>query len=267
MTFRPSLALGVAVLAASATVLATGAPAGAAEPTQTATSTPSVSNGKLKRVDAIELRAESLVLERDDRTVVDVSMRDARSTVSLLNRLLGTPSRTQTAEGDGGACFPAGTTYTWGGAIRVAALATPAELGNAVEIRVLRDEVRSRSGSMVELSGPHGVQVGDDIERRIERTAPEDRMSFGSDDSDDPSAWQVLLQRGWDDTEQRTDDRSSDDRSSDDRRARAASDEDTDGAKDPRGDDTERNGVSALTDDTTVTVLGSPMPVNATNGC
>lgn len=262
MTFRPSLALGVAVLAASATVLATGAPAGAAEPTQTATSTSSVSNGKLKRVDAIELRAESLVLERDDRTVVDVSMRDARSTVSLLNRLLGTPSRTQTAEGDGGACFPAGTTYTWGGAIRVAALATPAELGNAVEIRVLRDEVRSRSGSMVELSGPHGVQVGDDIERRIERTAPQDRMSFGSDDSDDPSAWQVLLQRGWDDTEQRTDDRSSDDR-----RARAASDPDTDGAEDPRGDDAGRNGVSALTDDTTVTVLGSPMPVNATSGC
>ncbi|MEK6343972.1 MAG: hypothetical protein V4737_09045, partial [Curtobacterium sp.] len=143
MTFRHSLALGVAVLAASATALATGAPAEAAEPTQTSTSTPSVSNGKLKRVDAIELRAESLVFERDDRTVVDVSMRDARTTVTVLNRLLGTPSRAQTAEGDGGACFPAGTTYTWGGAIRVAALTTPAELGNAVEIRVLRDEVRS----------------------------------------------------------------------------------------------------------------------------
>ncbi|KTR08809.1 hypothetical protein NS184_04620 [Curtobacterium luteum] len=257
VTSRPLLALGVAVLAASATVLATGAPAGAAESVQTSSATPSVSNGKLKRVDAIELRAESLVLERDHRTVVDVSMRDARSTVSLLNRLLGTPSRTQTAEGDGGACFPAGTTYTWGGAIRVAALSTPAGLGNAVEIRVLRDEVRSRSGSMVELSGPHGVQVGDDIERRIERTAPEDRMSFGSDDSDAPSAWQVLLQRGWDDTEQRTDDRSSDDR-----RARARTDDDA-----ASTDDSGRNGVSALTDDTTVTVLGSPMPVNATDGC
>ena len=249
MTFRPSLALGVAVLAASATVLATGAPAGAAEPTQTATSTPSVSNGKLKRVDAIELRAESLVLERDDRTVVDVSMRDARSTVSLLTRLLGTPSRTQTAEGDGGACFPAGTTYTWGGAIRVAALATPAELGNAVEIRVLRDEVRSRSGSMVELSGPHGVQVGDDIGRRIERTAPDDRMSFGSHDSDDPSAWQVLLQRGWDDTDPSTDTGSTDTRSSDDRRAGAT----------PAGSDdrTDRTDADADADDSGSSDTGS----------
>ena len=286
VTSRPFLALGVAVLAASATVLAAGAPAGAAESVRASVSTTSVStasvsaasvsaasvsaasvsNGKLKRVDAIELHAESLVLERDHRAVVDLSMRDARSTVNVLNRLLGTPSRTQTAEGDGGACFPAGTTYTWGGAIRVAALTTPAELGNAVEIRILRDEVRSRSGSMVELSGPHGVQVGDDVERRIERAAPEDRMSFGSDDSDAPSAWQVLLQRGWDDGEHASDTRSTDSRSSDDRRVPAST------AGDTVGDDTDpevsgRNGVSALTDDTTVTVLGSPMPINATGGC
>lgn len=291
MTSRPLLALGVAVLAASATVLATGAPAGAAESVQASVSTltpstssvatpsattPSVSNGKLKRVDAIELRAESLVLERGHDTVVDVSMRDARSTVSLLNRLLGTPSRSRTAEGDGGACFPAGTTYTWGGAIRVAALSTPARLGNAVEIRILRDEVRSRSGAMVELSGPHGVQVGDDVERRIERTAPEDRMSFGSDDSDAPSAWQVLLQRGWDDDgpapDRRSTDtrstvsRSTDTRSSDDRRMPATTVPDTADARTP-AEDSGRNGVSALTDDTTVTVLGSPMPVNATGGC
>ncbi|MCI1016988.1 hypothetical protein HWE04_24335, partial [Herbaspirillum sp. C7C2] len=83
----------------------------------------------------------------------------------------GTASRTQTAEGDGGACFPAGTTYTWGGAVRVAALTSPAAAGNAVEIRVLRETVRSRFGGDVELTGPDGVQVGDDIRTAI-RDAP-----------------------------------------------------------------------------------------------
>lgn len=262
MTLRPVLALGAAVLAASATTLASGAPAGAAEPTWGASTAPRVANGTLAHVDAVELHAESLVFERDDRTVAVVSMRDARTTVDVLDRLLGTPSRTHTAEGDGGACFPAGTTYTWGGAIRVAALSTPADLGNAVEIRVLRDDVRTRNGTRVELSGPHGVQVGDDIRKRIAATERADRMSFGADDADEPSAWQVLLQRGWDDT----------DESSDDRRSSTAEDDDsrTDAPRvheDDRRSEEGRNGVSALTDGTSVSVLGSPMPVNATRSC
>ncbi len=270
MTFRPLLVLGTAVLAASATTMASGAPAGAAEPTTSA----SVSNGKLKRVDAIELRAESLVFERGDHTVADVSMRDARSTVNLLNRLLGTPARTHTAEGEGGACFPAGTTYTWGGAIRVAALTTPADLGNAVEIRVLRDEVRTRTGTTVELSGPDGVQVGDDVARRIERADSADRMSFGADDADDPTAWQVLLERGWDGSAPGDDTRPGEDPrseaySGDDRRSTTAPDDAAtdDGAPDGEAPDVGNNGVSAITDDTTVTVLGSPMPINASSGC
>jgi hypothetical protein len=199
-----------------------------------------VGNAKLKRVDAIELDAESLVFRDGSKRVVEASMRDAVSTVSLLNRLLGTPSRTQTAEGDGGACFPAGTTYTWGGAVRVAALATPASAGNAVEIRVLRDEVRTRNGDRVELSGPDGVQVGDDIHDEIADAPKSERVSYGSDDT---AAWQLLLAEGWD----RTDDPRSD-----------ADDADAD-----RG----TNGVSALTDDTTVVVLGSPMPVHAQRTC
>lgn len=245
MTFRTVLALSAAVLALSGgTVVADGvgtAPAAAAEiapETVVHEDGARVSTAKLKRVDSIELDAESLVLRRGDKTVAEASMRDSRTTVSLLNRLLGTPSRTQTAEGDGGACFPAGTTYTWGRAVRVAALATAAPAGNEVEIRVLRDQVSTRFGGEVELTGPDGVQVGDDIHDAIADAPRSDRMSFGSDDA---KAWQLLLEPGW---------------------AADARDADDDAAA---SDGT--NGVSALTDDTTVTVLGSPMPVHAQRSC
>lgn len=242
VTFRTVLALSAAVLAFSAgtfvvdgTSGAGAAPASAAEVAPDGTThqdAARVTTAKLKRVDSIELDAESLVFRRGEKTVVEASMRDSRTTVSLLNRLLGTPSRTQTAEGDGGACFPSGTTYTWGGAIRVAALSTPAQAGNGVEVRVLREDVRSRFGDDVELTGPDGVQVGDDIHDAITDAPKSDRMSFGSDDA---KAWQLLLQEGW----------------------APEDDSDTEGT----------NGVSALTDDTTVTVLGSPMPVHAQRSC
>lgn len=231
------LALGAATLALLAGATAADLSSGprtddravAAEVTPVPTPT-RVSNAKLKRVDAVELDAETITLRRGDRTVAVVSMRESRTTVALLDRLFGTPSRTQTAEGDGGRCFPAGTTYTWGGAVRVAALSTPSDLGNSLEVRVLRDDVRSRTGGIVELSGPDGVQVGDDIARRIDDATKTDRESLGSGDSE---AWQLLLAAGWP--------------------------SDADGAG--------SNGVSALTDGTTVTVIGSPMPVNAEHGC
>jgi len=249
VTLRTVLALSAALLAFSAGSVAVDgtigpavATAAAAEVSSGHDDTAHVSNAKLKRVDSIELDAESLVFRRGSKTVVETSMRDAVTTVSLLNRLLGTPSRTQTAEGDGGACFPAGTTYTWGGAVRVAALATAAKAGNAVEIRILRDAVRSRSGSDVELTGPDGVQVGDDIHDAITDAPKADKVSYGSDDA---KAWQLLLAEGW---------------------APEADDErDPDAAADEAGHGT--NGVSALTDDTTVTVLGSPMPVHAQRSC
>jgi hypothetical protein len=244
------LALSAAVLAFSAGAFAVGGTPGSTPASAAAAEISSdaavhdqparVSTAKLKRVDAIELDAESLVFRRGSKTVVEASMRDSVTTVSLLNRLLGTPSRTQTAEGDGGACFPSGTTYTWGGAVRVAALSTPAKAGNAVEIRVLRDTVRTRAGADVELSGPDGVQVGDDIHDAIVDAPKSERVSYGSDDA---RAWQLLLEAGW----------STDD---DD----TADDETTE----PAGG---TSGVSALTDDTTVTVLGSPMPVHAQRSC
>ncbi|MBF4606346.1 hypothetical protein [Curtobacterium sp. VKM Ac-1393] len=239
MTPRTLLALGAAVLAFSAGTFAVDAMPGLGAGTAVAAETTHdvapvhVSNAKLRRVDSIELDAESLVLRNGGKTVVESSMRDSRLTVSLLDRLLGTPSRTQTAEGDGGACFPAGTTYTWGGAIRVAALTTDARAGNAVEIRVLRDGVRSRLGAEIELTGPDGVQVGDDIADEIADATRSERVSYGADDS---RAWQLLLREGW----ERSDD-----------------DSDRSGT----------NGVSALTNETTVTVLGSPMPVHAARSC
>jgi hypothetical protein len=189
-----------------------------------------VSAAALRTVDTVELGAESLTLRADDRTVTVVSMRDAKHTVGLFDRLLGTPARTRTAIGDAGRCVPASTTSTWGGALRVAALAEPAAAGNRVEIRVLRDHVRSRSGTVVELSGPDGVQVGDDVRSRLERSRGSERESLGSDDAE---AWQLLLEPGW--------------------------------ASEQKG--AGRNGVSVLTDDTTVTVIGSPMPIRATRRC
>lgn len=243
MTPRTLLALGAAVLAFSAGALTfdgtTGIGADAAVAAETAhdAAPVHVSNAKLRRVDSIELDAESLVLRNGGKTVVESSMRDSRLTVSLLDRLLGTPTRTQTAEGVGGACFPAGTTSTWGGAIRVAALTTEARAGNAVEIRVLRDQVRSRLGARIELTGPDGVQVGDDIADEIADAPRSERVSYGSDDS---RAWQLLLREGWAD--------------------------DTSGHDHP-DDSAGTNGVSALTNETTVTVLGSPMPVHAQRSC
>ncbi|WP_146236378.1 hypothetical protein [Curtobacterium sp. MCBD17_023] len=242
MTPRTVTAIGAVVLA----LVAGGASvdrlpghdagrAAAAEATPTATSTPvpswrPVSGAALRTVDSVELAAESIVLRADDRTVSVVSMRDAKHTVGVLNRLLGTPARTQTAVGDAGRCVPASTTSTWGGALRVAALREPAAAGNRVEIRVLRDHVRSRLGTSVELSGPHGVQVGDDVRSRIEDAAADERESLGSEDAE---AWQLLLAPGW--------------------------------PSERKG--AGENGVSVLTQESTVTVIGSPMPVRATRGC
>ncbi len=116
VNLRPALAIGTAVLAAVVGTVGTDAsgivaasPASAAEDrSDLVSSRPAVqvTNRELRRVDSIELDAESLVFRDGDDTVADVSMRDSRSTVDLLGRLLGTPSRTQTAAGDGGACFP-----------------------------------------------------------------------------------------------------------------------------------------------------------------
>lgn len=237
MTARISLALGAAALAvlvgATTADLSSGGPTDGRAVAAELAPDPSaahVSNAKLKRVDGLELDSESITLRRGDRTVAVASMRNGDETVALFDRLFGTPSRTHTAEGDGGRCFPAGVTYTWGGALRVAALASPSELGNALEVRILRADVRARTGGVVELSGPDGVQVGDDVEEVITDAPTGDRESLGSNDA---PAWQVLLAEGW--------------------------------PSDRRGAGT--NGVSALTDDTTVTVIGSPMPVNAARSC
>ncbi len=276
MTPRTLLALGAAAVAfaagtVGADVTAPGgaAPAAAAEDRSDVTSTTQplvrVTDRELRRVDTVELDAETLVLRRGDATVADLPMRDARSTVSLLNRLLGTPSRTQTAIGDGGACFPAGTTYTWGGAIRVAALDTPSSVGNAVEIRVLRDSVRSRAGDRIELTGPDGVQVGDDVSDELDAAPRSDKVSFGSGDT---QAWQLLLEPGWAPDEDGT--------TTDDPRAEHGADPsqtdesgaaDGDAAEQGTTDEQGANGVSALTNDTEVTVIGSPMPVHARRSC
>lgn len=242
MTARTWLAIGAAALAlvvgTTTADLSRGADqddrAVAAEmtpaPMTPVTDAAHVPTAKLKRVDGLELDAESMTLRRGDRTVAVASMRNASETVALLDRLFGTPARTQTAEGDGGRCFPAGVTYTWGGAFRVAALAAPSELGNALEVRILRSEVRARTGGIVELSGPDGIQVGDDATDVIHDARAGDRESLGSDDA---PAWQVLLAEGW--------------------------------PSDEQGAGT--NGVSALTDDTTVTVIGAPMPVHSARAC
>jgi hypothetical protein len=229
--------------------------AAASEPSATATSRTApadrvptwrpVSPAALRSVDAVELRAESIVLRADDRTVTSVSMRDAKHTVGVLDRVLGTPARTQTADGDAGRCVPASTTSTWGGAIRVAALSEPGSAGNRVEVRVLRDHVRSRLGAVIELSGPDGVQVGDDVADRIHDAAKSERESLGSDDA---RAWQLLLARGWS-TERKSTERKSGEQEHTARKS--------DGA----------NGVSVLTDESTVTVIGSPMPIRPARGC
>ena len=199
------------------------------EPSPSATAT-ATRNADLKHVDVIELDAESLTLRDGDDTVVVASMRDSATTVDLLGRLLGTPARTQTAPGDGGRCLAVSTTYTWGGALRVAALAEPSALGNEVEVRLLRDDVRARAGQLVELTGPDGVQVGSDLQHRLTKADDADRESLGTADS---PAWQLVLDEGWVDERQ--------------------------GAG--------TNGVSAITDDTRVTVIGSPMPVHASRTC
>jgi hypothetical protein len=201
-------------------------------PGASATATPRpVSSRALRTVETVELRAESVVLRDDDGDrVTTLSMRDAGPTVRVLDRLLGTPSRTRTAVGDAGRCTPAATTSTWGGALRVSALAVPARAGNAVEVRLLRPVVRSRTGTTLQLTGPDGVRVGDDVQDLLDDAAPSARESLGSDDS---AAWQLLLARGW------------------------RSDRSTDG----------QNGVSALTVDTDVVVIGSPMPVRAATSC
>ncbi len=76
-------------------------------------------------------------------------------------------------------------------------------------------------------------------------------MSFGSGDS---RAWQLLLEPGWAPT---TDD--------------DAHTGDSSGASDTAADDDDdtagSNGVSALTNGTVVSVLGSPMPVHTQRSC
>jgi hypothetical protein len=157
-------------------------------------------------------------------------MRQAPDVVSSLTRLLGAPKKTTTAVGDGDQCLPASTSYTWGGALRVVDLVKKSSLGNDVDVRILKDSVRARSGATIGLEGPDGVHVGEDIADRIASASAADREALGSASA---PAWQVVLAVGWMST-------------------------------DPSAG---TNGVSALTSGTTVTVIGSPMPVHATQDC
>ncbi|WNY33342.1 hypothetical protein Q9Q99_14635 [Curtobacterium flaccumfaciens] len=85
--------------------------------------------------------------------------------------------------------------------------------------------------------------MGDDIGDEIADAPRSERVSFGSDDS---RAWQLLLREGWADRHH---------------------DDGDDHESGKRTDDAGTNGVSALTNETTVTVLGSPMPVHAQRSC
>jgi hypothetical protein len=196
----------------------------------TASTSPSVPTTALRRVDTVELDAEALSFLDGDRVVHVGSMRQAPDVVTTLTRLLGTPKKTTTAIGDGGHCLPASTSYTWGGALRVVDLVKKTALGNDVDVRILKDSVRTKSGATIDLVGPDGVHVGEDIADRIASTSATDKESLGSTSA---PAWQVVLAAGW-------------------------------VSSDPRAG---TNGVSALTSGTTVTVIGSPMPVHAADDC
>jgi hypothetical protein len=229
---QDDLAIAASTASSSATAHPTTASQGAKRAALEHDSLPQrarITSSELRRVDRIELGAESLTLFRSDRRITELSMRDA-GTVGTLGRLLGSPRRTQTVEGDGGKCLPASTTSTWGGALRVASLADRSELGNALEVRILRNEVTTRHGDVVTLTGPHGVQVGDDVRKRIRDTSSSERQFLGSRTD---AAWQILLDEGW--------------------------------PSDRKGAGT--NGVSALTDGTKVTVIGTPMPVHSSQDC
>ncbi|KQO59717.1 hypothetical protein [Curtobacterium sp. Leaf261] len=187
----------------------------------------------LRGTDTIQLDAEQLALTGPD-LLRTRSMRDTDGTIATLTALLGRPKVTQTVVGDGAHCVPASTSYTWGGALRIIDLATTAAAGNGYDVRILAASVRSRSGSTIHLQGPDGVSVGDDIADRVGAAPDTDKESYGSDGDAD---WQIVLERGWS-------------RAGDGDRTR-------DGV----------NGVSAITSGTTVTVLGSPMPVHSSADC
>jgi hypothetical protein len=181
----------------------------------------------------VELDADRLRFLQDDRVLAVAPMTDADSTVSILRRLFGKPrTTTHTAVGDGGACVPASTSYTWGAGLRVVDLAEPAARGNAVDIRVLKTAITSRSGAAVTLQGPGGVTVGDDIGGAIASASGRDKESYASGTD---ANWQIVLQEGWPSVRPGTDD--------------------------------EVDGVSAITKGTRVAVIGSPMPVHSSDDC
>jgi hypothetical protein len=210
----------------SASAAASASASGSASP---APSLRHPSAAVLRKVDTIELGAEAIALRHDGTLVAEGSLRSGRSAVKLMTRLLGTPQRAQTAVGDGGACLPANSSYTWGGTLRLSVLAKRASAGNDLVVRILGDSVQSKGGATVLLQGPDGVGIGDDIAARIAAADPDDVEQLGAGGD---AAWQLLLRQGW-----------------------------------GPGGDGGTNGVSAMTDGDHVTVIGAPMPVHATTQC
>jgi hypothetical protein len=231
---RPSLPACATVIAllGGCTVGATAAPASDTTPTTHARSHATTFDDArwIHRVDTIELDGESLSFERGSDLLGTGSLRDGHRTVAILTAMLGSPDKSTTQDGDGDACLPASTSYLWDGVLRVTQLAKRAKTGNELDVRLLSDTVPAKGGVDIALTGPDGIRVGQDIGDQIDGTPASDRVQLQAAPDE---AWQIVLQEGWTDTD--------------------------------RG--AEVNGVSALTDGTTVTVIGAPMPVHTTDAC
>lgn len=136
-------------------------------------------------VDTVVFRAESIELLSDGTVIDELSIEgDVTVAIESLTDVLGAPEFSVVPAGE---CNPEFDRYLWPDVMQIGAPGRP--LGS-FDVRFLVAEAPGAAGGSVQLQGPGGEQVGDDLAELIASTNPALVETFLDSDI-------VLLEVGW----------------------------------------------------------------------
>jgi hypothetical protein len=136
-------------------------------------------------VDTLVFRAETIELVSDGEVLDELSIEgDVTVAIDSLTEVLGAPEFSVVPAGE---CNPEFDRYLWPDVMQIGAPGRP--LGS-FDVRFFVAEAPGASGGSVQLQGPGGEQVGDDLSEAIASTNPALVETFLESDI-------VLLEVGW----------------------------------------------------------------------
>ncbi len=184
MTRKALSILGALVLVALAGCAPT-TPATEPSPSPTSSETASPTPVADPVVDTLVFRAESIELVSGGAVIDELSIEgDVTAAIDSLTDVLGAPEFSVVPAGE---CNPEFDRYLWPEVMQIGVPGRP--LGS-FDVRFFVAEAPGATGGSVQLQGPGGEQVGDDISELIAATSPALVETFLDSDI-------VLLEVGW----------------------------------------------------------------------